>query len=146
MYSKSSGKIAPYEQKTKGWEWREKIKKDDRIDIFDTIGIWYLGTVLNVRETPDKKRKDILVGYRIYTEDGTKIDNNGRKHEGWSENYDEYIPAYSLRLQKPNSIAKFGTVYCRRNLDSEYPAVDDSPDMLLNVIFSKKHNVGSIKQ
>lgn len=99
-YNRASSIIAPLGFRTKGWEWRNAIKEGDRIDIFDTLGVWFLGTAMNVRTIYGKNEKEIYVGYRIYTEDGTKKDNLGRNHEGWSENYDEWIPAYSLRLQK----------------------------------------------
>lgn len=100
QYIRNSPKIAPARFRTKGWEWRDALKKDDRVDIFDTIGNWFLGTVVNVRALSGKNIKEIFVGYRIYSEDGTKLDNMGKKHEGWSESYDEWIPAYSLRLQQ----------------------------------------------
>ena len=39
----------------------------------------------------------------------------------------------TIQKNRPNSITKFGTVYCRRNLDSEHPAPEDSSDVLQNV-------------
>eukprot|EP00831_Metopus_contortus_P024703 TRINITY_DN21493_c0_g2_i1.p1 TRINITY_DN21493_c0_g2~~TRINITY_DN21493_c0_g2_i1.p1 ORF type:complete len:147 (+),score=31.94 TRINITY_DN21493_c0_g2_i1:174-614(+) len=45
---------------------------------------------------------------------------------------DTWISAYSIKIQRPNTISKLGTVYCRRILDDEYPAPDDSKDVLLN--------------
>ncbi len=94
-------RIAPAGLRTHGWGWRDRVKADDRIDIFDTQGNWFLGTVLDVVTRPESegKVKDFFVGYRIYTSDGTKKDRHGRLHEGWSETYDEPIPAYSLRVQ-----------------------------------------------
>ena len=102
IFNKTSVKIAPYNTRTVGWEWRNKIKENERIDIFDTQGNWFLGTVLSKREIKkgDNTYIDFHVGYRIYSEDGTKIDNKGGKFEGWSEQYDEWIPAYSIRLQQ----------------------------------------------
>lgn len=133
--------------RTEGWEWRDRIKENDRIDIFDTMGHWFLGTVLKTHKIKDAagiEVPEVYVGYRIYSEDGTKLDNQNRRHEGWSERYDEWIPAYSIRLQRfcfmqsycvdrPNSITKLGTVYCRWALDSDPLACDDSPDILFNV-------------
>ena len=127
---------------TAGWEWRDAIKPDDRVDIFDTQGHWFLGTVIKVRET--SREKEVLVGYRVYMATGTKKDQSGRRHEGWSEQYDEWIPANSIRLQRqlvlitlhgyrPNSVTKLGTVYCRKYLDNEAPAPEDSSDILLYV-------------
>ena len=99
-HTKTSPKLAPYQLRTAGWEWRDALKADDRVDIFDTQGHWFFGTVLNKRALGREGAQEVYVGYRIYTADGTKSDVRGRKHEGWSESYDEWIPAYSIRLQR----------------------------------------------
>ena len=91
-------KIAPHRSRTGDWEWRGHIKAEDQIDIFDTQGYWFLGTALETRT--ENAVREIRVGYRIYSTDGTKKDKTGRLHEGWSEQYDEWIPAYSMRLQR----------------------------------------------
>ncbi len=72
------------------------------MDILDTQGDWFLGTVLKLREAgkPPNTVKECYVCFRVYMEDGTKLDNRGRKHEGWSEQYDTWLPAYSVRLQR----------------------------------------------
>lgn len=98
----NSSRIAPYNFRTAGWAWRDQIKENERMDILDSQGKWFLGTVLHKREFEIKSHtfQECYIGYRIYTEDGTKIDNQGKRHEGWSEQYDCYIPAYSIKLQK----------------------------------------------
>ena len=98
----NSSRIAPYNFRTAGWEWRDQIKENERMDILDNQGKWFLGTVLQKREFIMKEQKfqECYVCYRIYTEDGSKTDNKGRRHEGWSEQYDCWIPAYSIKIQK----------------------------------------------
>lgn len=49
---------------------------------------------------------EIRVGYRTYQEDGSKVDLAGRHFEGWRENYDEWLLAYSLRVQRYFPILK----------------------------------------
>ncbi len=98
--SKVGMRMAPSGTYTAGWEWREGLKPDDRLDIFDTQGHWFLGTVMKIREDGWEAGKDALVGYRVYMPEGTKKDGSGRRHEGWSEQYDEWIPVNSIRLQR----------------------------------------------
>jgi len=130
-FSKSSLRIAPRGFRTADWGWRAALKSEDLVDIFDTQGHWFLGTVMKIQTNKDGF-KEAVVAYRVYFPEGTKKDKNNKSHEGWSEQYDEPILLNSIRLQKPNSITKLGTVYCRRNLDNEYPAPDDSNDILIN--------------
>ncbi len=101
-FDRKGNKLAPYGFRSGDWSWRDKISAGERLDIFDTQGVWFLGTVLDVKETEvkGKKVKEYYVGYRIYLSEGTKMDSKGRAYEGWSEQYDAWIPAYSLRLQK----------------------------------------------
>lgn len=96
---RNSQKIAPYGTRTKGWEWRDQLKPEDRVDIFDTQGHWFLGTVLETK-VEDGVTKKLYIGFRIYTPDGTKKDAQGRSHEGWSEQYDMWISSYSIRIQR----------------------------------------------
>lgn len=46
------------------------------------------------------------IGFRTYNPDGNKEDNNKRKFFGWSESFDEWIPAFSPRIQKSGTHAK----------------------------------------
>lgn len=96
---RTSPKIAPYGCRTTSWEWRDKLKVEDRVDTFDTRGNWFLSTVLDTREDKPGVRS-LYVGFRVYLEDGTKMDLKNRKYEGWTEQHDEWIPAYSIRIQK----------------------------------------------
>ena len=101
-FDRKSGKIAPAGFRSGDWSWREKIAAGDRLDVFDTQGTWFLSTVLDTREVDikGKKFKECYIGYRIYMETGTKPDSKGRMYEGWSEQYDSWLSAHSLRIQK----------------------------------------------
>ena len=48
----------------------------------------------------------LKIGFRIYTEDGDKVDSDKRSFIGWSEAMDENFPAYSPRIQKFGTFAK----------------------------------------
>ncbi len=72
---------------------------NDHVDIFDTRGFWYLGTVLD-RRVDSPEAVSLYVGFRVYLESGRKVDLKGRKYEGWTEQNDEWISVHSLRLQK----------------------------------------------
>jgi len=73
------------------------------MDVCDSEGNWFISTVLDKKITKNEKNIDLpelFIGYRIYIENGTKTDTQNRKFEGWSENHDEWVSAYSLRIQK----------------------------------------------
>lgn len=62
--------------------------------------MWLLGTVLSVHKLEEKEFPELKVGFRVYCEKGSKQDKDGKYYEGWSETYDELIPANSVRIQK----------------------------------------------
>ena len=80
-------------------EWKKDIKKGDLIDINDTEGKWLLGTVLSAHYLEEKGFPELKVGYRVYREKGAKKDPEEKYYDGWSENYDELLPANSPRIQ-----------------------------------------------
>eukprot|EP00826_Nyctotherus_ovalis_P045331 TRINITY_DN5006_c0_g1_i2.p3 TRINITY_DN5006_c0_g1~~TRINITY_DN5006_c0_g1_i2.p3 ORF type:complete len:101 (-),score=17.30 TRINITY_DN5006_c0_g1_i2:91-393(-) len=94
----NSSEIAPLGTRTGDWTWRERLGVDDVVDVFDTQGKWYLGTILEVTPTETKANK-LKVGFRVYLAEGTKSDSKG-KYEGWSSTYDAYLSAYSIRIQR----------------------------------------------
>ena len=99
IFFRNGNKIAPFGSRTNGWDWRDKLAPEDHIDIFDSQGKWYLGTVLE-KSNDSKAGKMLYVGFRVYIPDGTKIDALGRKHEGWSAQYDSWISPNSIRIQR----------------------------------------------
>jgi len=42
----------------------------------------------------------------MYHPEGGKEDELGRKYFGWSDRFDEWVPAYSLRVQKFQQFVK----------------------------------------
>ena len=98
-YIKTETKVSPLGSKIDDWEWRATLKEGSQIDIFDTQGKWFLGTVLKTSTEVDEM-KMLYVGFRVYLHTGIKLDDDNKKYEGWSSQYDAWIPAYSIRIQK----------------------------------------------
>jgi hypothetical protein len=48
----------------------------------------------------------VKIGFRVYSPDGDKVDNDQRAFIGWSEGMDESFSAYSPRIQKFGTFAK----------------------------------------
>ncbi len=98
--------VAPSERHTKDWDWRYILKRLEQVDACDDFGHWYLSTVLDCTKAPSTSSSDerdlakVKVAYRCYLPTGTKTDSQGQTYEGWSETYDEWISANSLRLQR----------------------------------------------
>lgn len=98
--------IAPSGTYTKDWDWRFRINPRDNIDACDDFGHWYCSTVLDTSFNPNTCLiaapliEKIKLGYRYYTQNGTKLDSQGSFYEGWSEAYDEWVPVISMRIQK----------------------------------------------
>lgn len=97
-FCKNGPRISPLGARTSSWQWREKLAAKDRVDALDTQHKWYLGTVLDVRVNSDGA-EEAFVGYRYYTHDGSKIDSNGERFEGWSGQHDAWMNRYSLCIQ-----------------------------------------------
>jgi hypothetical protein len=49
-FSINSSEIALSTTMTSGEEWRQAVKKDDRVDCYDSTGVWYASTVLDVQK------------------------------------------------------------------------------------------------
>lgn len=112
-FGNNSLAICPYGAMTGKNEWRDLLKKDDIIDCLDTIDNWYLSTILDTRISKiyyGKEIKEVLVGFRNYSDLGIRNDDKG-KYTGWSSSYDEWINNYSLRIQKYNYE---GHIVCQR--------------------------------
>lgn len=97
----SVNEIMPFKSKTPDYEWRLGIKIGDIIDVCDTSNVWYNSTVLdiNTEEIDGMEVKSVLVGYRVFDEDGDKIDQEGRRFSGWSSRYDEWLTVTNPRIQ-----------------------------------------------
>ena len=104
-----SPEIAPYGTMSEDDEWRCVLQAGDLIDGFDSTKFWYSSTIV-AKETRHEDDKDVpylKVGFRVYEEEGNKEDQeNGLKYYGWSDKFDEWIPAFNPRIQKYQSLAK----------------------------------------
>lgn len=96
---------------------------------------WYKSTILQTRWTKNREGDDVkeaLIAFRIYDEDGSKLDDDDRKFFGWSEKYDEWIPVTSIFIQRYKSmhlqyikVEISNREYCRQLLD-----FDDRSDLI----------------
>ena len=93
-----------YNTKSEGDEWRADLKSGDTVDTFDSTKIWYGSTIMDrqikIDENSGKEYLVLKIGFRLYHPEGNKEDNNKEKFFGWSESFDEWLPAYSPRIQK----------------------------------------------
>jgi len=96
-YEREGTKICPLGSRTKGWEWRSALKPGDIIDVLDTQAKWFLGTVLEAKV--ENGIKKILACFRVYLPNGSKSDKEGKAYEGWSDSYDAWFPAHSIKIQ-----------------------------------------------
>lgn len=65
--------------------------------------MWYKSTILAtrwVKNRDDEDIKEAKVAFRIYDEEGSKLDDDDRTFFGWSEKYDEWIPVTSMLVQR----------------------------------------------
>lgn len=130
--------ISPFGSYTGGNEWREQLKKSDVVDCMDPNSNWYKSTILDIQTFTDGKYNrsvpKILVGYRVYEGENLTKDNEGRSYNGLGQNSDEWLPLYSLRVQKKDTLSKKGVIKPKRVEMGIYekPVLDDTEDILLN--------------
>ena len=129
--AKGSDEIAPAGAKADDYAWKHELRVGDNIDVVDPLGTWYNSTILSISDelepgtasVPDKHYPVFLVGYRVYCDDGKKVDEDGRRFAGWSSKYDEKIAVTSPRIARYNSKTK----YLGRG-QSLYDKIDDAAD------------------
>jgi len=101
--------IAPEATYTDDIEWRGEIQLGDTFDCLDSENIWYQSTALDFRQNTigqDEVLQEIYVGYRIYDDEGSKNDDDGRKYIGWSNRYDEWKSINCATIQRLKSMVK----------------------------------------
>jgi len=103
-FERYSADLAPYGSNTDDIEWRDELDKGSLVDCIDTEHYWYKSTIVDVRP-PTKDFKQVKVAFRIYEEEGAKRDDEG-PFNGWNNKYDEWISAYSPRIQKFMTMAR----------------------------------------
>ena len=139
----NSNEISPYGTHTFGKEWRDNLIKNSNCDCLDTAATWLRATVLEIKsqkvENSTREIKNVKVGYRFYDVNGEKVDPEGRSFYGWGLKYDEWLNAFSLRVQNANTLGKIGVIKCKKSEDTEEKMLpDDTSDVLLNSINSKE--------
>ena len=94
---------APKETYTNDWDWRLQLEQGDIVDCMDNEKDWYKSTILQTRWTKNPDGEDVkeaLVAFRIYDDEGSKVDEDNRRFFGWSEKYDDWIPVTSILIQR----------------------------------------------
>jgi hypothetical protein len=104
-YNVDSLEISPLRTKASESEWLLNLSQGDEVDAYDNAGTWREGTVVEPETRPDYEVPIIKVGFRRYSQQGEKTDEMG-KYDGFGTACDEFIPAYSARIQKPDTFSK----------------------------------------
>lgn len=101
-----SADMAPKETHTKeDYIWRENLVEGACVDAMDNTGKWWASTIITLESRkPTPAWPNHKVGFRQYTREGDKSDSKG-SFFGFSDNLDERIGIYSLRLQKAGTRA-----------------------------------------
>ena len=127
--------IAKYGSQSTEDHWRAQLMTGSLVDAFDSTKIWYASTVTGTTERNNENNEPVpfvRIGFRIYHPEGNKEDDEKNRFFGWSERFDEWIPAYSARLQPYETFAKkwdqSGLV---TTTNEDIFTVDDSMDLLL---------------
>ena len=68
----------------------------------------------------------VLVGFRLYSPDGSKTDEEGKKFDGWSARFDEWISLWSPKIAKLHTHSKPKGGKATRQY--EETVIDDSND------------------
>ena len=123
-------------------DWYSTLRKGSQIDCQDTNRKWYPSTILNIYIQNNIHYAQ--VGFRLYDPQGNKTDAAGKKFNGWSEQFDETVQLYSLRIQKYlyiyiyiysrfKMVTREGELYYNPQKDDDkHP--EDISDMLINYI------------
>lgn len=130
--------IDRYNSKTQDDEWRASLKPDDKVDAYDNTRIWYASTIQDKIYRKDNENLDgpdipvYNVGFRTLDPNGNKEDNQHRRYFGWSESFDEFIPAYSPRLQRLGTFAKtFEDSHAQLGSQIYEDTLDDQMDLMM---------------
>jgi hypothetical protein len=146
--NKFSSDIAPVGEYSTELEWKIEIKVGDEIDAFDKAKQWYASTVLEIKEhtEPDGRKWPLAkVGFRLYFEDAPKVDDDGKKYDGWSSKFDEWLPLASPKIAKLHTYTKpksgkSGTRSYEDTFidDSSDPPIKDGEPIIYAVIRTRK--------
>ncbi|EAS02785.2 ubiquitin carboxy-terminal hydrolase (macronuclear) [Tetrahymena thermophila SB210] len=135
IFTKSSYQIAPLGTKSLDFEWREQLKVGDEVDFVDSYNIWRNATILEIKEVEVNNGtivKSVLVGLRIYREDGNRLDEqNGKSYFGYDKQLDEWVSPHSGRLQRFNRLARKQVQ--QQTLKNYLDYTDDANDIIFEI-------------
>lgn len=109
----------------------------------DSEATWYKSTCFSTRMQtttqidPDShedkpiKSHEVYIGFRIYEEEGHKVDDDGKKYTGWSSKYDEWITVTSPTIQKLRGVCKYYKIAGKSTMNYDN-VVDDISDVIYN--------------
>jgi hypothetical protein len=86
---------------SKGDDWRLALNVGDIVDAHDSTKVWYQSTIVEkvlITEENGNQYAKLKIGFRTYHPEGNKYDNEQRSFFGYSESFDEWIPACSPRI------------------------------------------------
>jgi hypothetical protein len=147
MISRFSSDIAPFGENSKEQLWKADLKVGDECDAYDKAKVWYASTILEFKDQSDNDGRIwpmINVGFRLYREDAVKTDDGGKKYEGWSTRFDEWVPLWSPKVAKLYTHAKpktgRGTKMYEETVidDSSDPQIKEGEPMIYSVIRPSK--------
>ncbi|KRX01522.1 hypothetical protein PPERSA_01425 [Pseudocohnilembus persalinus] len=140
-YSQYCQSLAPLGKRCLDFFWRIELKYRDELNVFNIEKQnWMPATVLESKKI--KVENDVIyqvkIGYRIFSNLGQDIDNQGRRYIGLGQQYDEWINNMSPIIQEANTLA--GKFY--KNMDFEQKdRIDDWKD---NVYFWNQKNLFAV--
>lgn len=101
--------LAPAKTYSPENDWKLELKVGDEVDSFDKSRIWYSSTVVSMKENETitgRKYMNAEVGFRLYHEEGEKMDAANKKYDGYNLRYDEWISANSPKVVKLHTHTK----------------------------------------
>ena len=132
--------------------WRVALSEGTLVDALDTHNKWFNATVVGARAAAgaaassssssaasgdggalDPARREVQVGFRVYTAAGDKQDARGGRFLGWSARWDEWLSAASPRVQPLHSRVEPAASWVNPDAAND---VDDAADpaTLLQVV------------
>ncbi|KAL4498387.1 hypothetical protein ABPG72_013193 [Tetrahymena utriculariae] len=135
IFTKSSYQIASLGSKSLDFEWREQLKVGDEVDFVDSYNIWRNATILEQKEVEINNGttiKSVLIGLRIYREDGNRFDEQqGKSYFGYDKQLDEWVSPHSARLQRFNRLARKQVQ--QQTLNNYLDYIDDANDIIFEI-------------
>lgn len=132
--SKWSSDVAEEGTQSNVNDWKLSLKEGDQIDAFDKAKSWYASTILSIKENQTQDGRTFKVaeiGFRIFSENGKKAPETegGKRYDGWSSKFDEWLPLNSPKIEKLYTQAKpHGAKGPTQRRLYEEPQIEDGQD------------------